>query len=193
MSEFQPVGMEEKPAETGDKRLKYPRQAPAAAIDWIANDRMSERCQMHPDLMCPPSLRMDAQQRAGTKALQQLVPGYRRAPPPRPHGDLLAINGIPAERRVDSTRRRRDLSVNKCKVLLPNLPVLELTAQRTDRRRRCGRSPSPRSSACQGDGLCPGASGHPPPPGPTDGEWRSPAFPISFPRRHGRPVRPVCR
>jgi len=33
MSEFQPVGMEEKPAETGDKRLKYPRQPPAAAID----------------------------------------------------------------------------------------------------------------------------------------------------------------
>jgi len=138
MPELEPVCVKEKPPKTGDEGLKLPGQAPPAAIDRIADNGVTKRGQVHPDLVRAPGFRMNAQQGTGTDVFHQLVLGDSRPPPPGPHGDLLAINGIPAKRRVDGSLGLCDLSIDEREVLLPNLPVLELPAERTRCRLRAG-------------------------------------------------------
>ena len=87
------------------QRLPRKRDRPAPAVGGIADERMTERREMHADLVGASRLEPAAQQRGEAEALQHFDMGARRLP----RGDdrhRRATRRMPADRRVDGAAAR---------------------------------------------------------------------------------------
>src|SRR5690349_7178856 len=85
---------------------------------------MSERAQVHPDLMGAPGLKAAAQQGGVSKTLEHFVMRYR-LPSTRRHRHPGALNRVPADGRLDAAIAR-DTAVRHREILALDAACLEL-------------------------------------------------------------------
>ena len=90
---------------------------------------MADRRAVHPDLVGPPGLQIDFQQRGATKRFLNPPPGLRLATVTALDGHLFAVRRMPSDGKVDDPFGLWHRTVDQGKVLFSGLAHLELPAQ----------------------------------------------------------------
>src|SRR6185369_17865028 len=100
--EDEPLGMEERPLETGDGADVTGNAPVDAAVQRIADDRVADRAEMHAYLVCAPSVNGNLAQRQCRQVKRLRDSRDRLTRPPGSCGHLLPVHGITSDRRVDA-------------------------------------------------------------------------------------------
>src|SRR5207245_5384839 len=123
------------------RELAQDRRSPAAtsgagAVDAVADDRVAERGEVDAELMGPPGLRTQAQQRRPRQPLEDLELRDRGPWPPAAQAHPLPLVRMAPDRPVDDPARPRDASVHQSKVGFLDRALAELSREPLERRRR---------------------------------------------------------
>ena len=120
----------------GKSQIKGMQKLPFAAqvtellpISWIANNRMADSCQMHPDLVCAPGLKPAFHQRISAAKVLPDFEVRKRPASLFPHGHLFSIMRMAPNRLIDCSMPMLEPAVHQSKVMTLDSAVLHLGSQ----------------------------------------------------------------
>lgn len=119
------------------------------AVDRIARDGAADRGEVDADLVRPPRVQAQAQQRRGAEVLRDLVVGPRGLAAARDERHLLAVSRASADRAFERPARRLGDAARERQIRLADGAGLERGLQRRERGVRLGDREEPRRVAVE--------------------------------------------
>ncbi len=123
MGKLELAGMEELALKTGAA------DHTTRTVDRIADYRVTDRLEVHTDLVSAPGFKAQQEQCMTRKALKHTKMGARLAASYRSNGHLLAVARIATDRRVDAPLIQRDNSFYQSVIAFDDLMALHLLDQ----------------------------------------------------------------